>query len=310
MKYTEKNGFRVSMFSLGTVQLGMNYGVNNKDGKPSREKAYEILDTAKALGVNCLDTAAGYGDSEATIGAWLEQTPVSERPAVVTKVDFIDHSSKAAIRSSLRESVETSKKRLGQEKLPLLMIHNFEHYAQNPDEVNRAFEELRAAGDIERWGISAYSRHDYRLMADSSCDAVQIPQNIFDWSQIKCGGIDALAESGKTVFVRSVFLQGLVFMDPEHLHPQMEFAAPYLKKYRELCTEFSLEPATLAMSFVLSLPGMSSLVLGCEKKEQVEANAALIEKTVQLSDTQMDAIRTAFEDCPSHLINPGTWYNA
>lgn len=310
MKYTENNGYKVSMFSLGTVQLGMNYGVNNKDGKPSREQAFDILNTAKHFGVNCLDTAAGYGDSEQIIGAWLATLQPEERPSIVTKVDYIDHTSPATIRSSLKESVETSKKRLGLERLPLLMIHDYEHYAENPKEVNMAFEELRNAGDIERWGISAYSRHNYRVMADSTCDAVQIPQNIFDWKQIRNGGIQALADSQKTIFVRSVFLQGLVFMDPEYLHPQMQFAAPVLRKFRSFCEAYRLEPATLAMSFVLSLPGVSSLVLGCEKKEQVEANAALIGNTVKLTEEQIAEIREAFENIDDHITNPGTWYNA
>ena len=122
--------------------------------------------------------------------------------------------------------------------------------------------------------------------------------------------VDALARSGKAGFVRSVFLQGLVFMDPDHLHPQMTFAAPALRKFRGFCEEFALSPAVLAMSFVLSLPGVTSLVLGCERREQVEANAALIDQPVRLTETQMDRLRAAFEESDPHLINPGTWYNS
>ena len=47
MKYFEKNGYRISEMTLGTVQLGMNYGINNKDGKPSSDIADEILKTAE-----------------------------------------------------------------------------------------------------------------------------------------------------------------------------------------------------------------------------------------------------------------------
>ncbi len=310
MKYTEAGGLKLSLFSLGTVQLGMNYGVNNTLGKPSREQSLEILSAARALGVNCLDTAIGYGDSELVIGEWLKGVPEAERPLVVTKVDQMDCDSKAALRASLRESLNASKKRLGLERIPLLMVHSFEQYAQAPEEVCRAFEELRAEGEIERWGISAYSRHDYRMLADSSADAVQVPQNIFDWSQITSGGWDALARSGKIIFVRSVFLQGLVFKEPERLQPQMAFVAPVLERFRALCGEFSMEPAVLAMSFVRSLPGVSSLVLGCERREQVESNAALIGKTERLTETQMEKLREAFEHVDAHVTNPGTWFNS
>ncbi len=309
MKYIKAGGMDISQFSLGTVQLGLDYGVNNVQGKPNREQAFEILNTALKLGVNCLDTSVGYGDSEQVIGEWLKSIPEPKRPLVVTKVDHLDCSSRATLRNSLRESLSVSKSRLGLERIPLLMIHNFEQYTQNPEEVGKAFEELRTQGEIERWGISAYSRHDYRMLADSNADAVQVPQNIFDWKQIVTGGWDALAGSGKIIFVRSVFLQGLVFMKPDRLQPQMAFAAPVLDRFHSLCREFSMEPAVLAISFVLSLPGVSSLVLGCERREQVENDAKLINNAKQLTEKQMNQLRAAFGQIDPRVTDPGTWFN-
>ena len=310
MNHTKTAGLSISQFSLGTAQLGMDYGINNPQGKPSRSQSLEILNTARDLGVNCLDTSVGYGDSEQLIGEWLKGIPEAERPLIVTKVDRLDCSSKSALQASLHKSIGISKSRLGLERIPLLMIHNFEQYAQNPEEVGRAFEELRNQGEIERWGISAYSRHDYRLLAESSADAVQVPQNVFDWKQIINGGWDALARSGKTIFVRSVFLQGLVFMEPERLQPQMAFAAPVLECFRSMCRKFAMEPAVLAISFVLSLPGVSSLVLGCERKEQVENNAELINKAQHLTEKQMEELREAFEQINPRVTDPGTWFNS
>lgn len=310
MKYTKAGGIELSLFSLGTVQLGMDYGINNSQGKPSLEKSLDILNTALKLGVNSLDTSVGYGDSEQVIGEWLRSLSPAAWPLVTTKVDRLDTSSRAALQRSLRDSVALSLSRLGLERIPLLMVHSFEQYAQAPEMVGRAFEELRNDGLIERWGISAYSRHDYQMLADSGADAVQVPQNILDWRQINCGGWDALARSGKMIFVRSVFLQGLLFMDPDHLPEQMRFAAPVLARFGSFCREFSMEPAVLAASFVLSLPGVHSLVLGCEEREQVEANAALIDKAQPLTRSQMDQLREAFEHVDVHVTDPGTWFNS
>lgn len=61
----------ISKMTLGTVQLGLNYGIANNEGKPDEEKAFRILDSALASGVNCIDTAAIYGDSEKVIGKYL-----------------------------------------------------------------------------------------------------------------------------------------------------------------------------------------------------------------------------------------------
>ena len=312
MKTTVVKGIPLSALSLGTVQLGVNYGINNDAGKPDRTQAFQILDCAMEKGITALDTAASYGDSEEVLGAWLKTVDPAKRPYVMTKLahDTMGHSSLDALRKAVREGVEKAKAKLGLEQIPLLMLHSCDDYIGNEDNVTKVFEELKASGDILHSGISAYSHHDYGMIADSGFDATQIPLNIFDWVQIENGGIEKLAKSGMMVFVRSVYLQGLVFKNPENPGVGMEFAIPTLRKFRALCEKFGLEPATLAMSFVLSLPGVHSLVLGSEKVEQVEQNAALFEKIVQLSDAQMAEIRENFLDTPKEVLLPSLWPNA
>ena len=68
MKFVKSNGMDISVFSLGTVQLGMDYGLGDYTAKPSQEYAFELLDRALEQGVNTLDTANNYGDSEKEIG--------------------------------------------------------------------------------------------------------------------------------------------------------------------------------------------------------------------------------------------------
>lgn len=312
MKTTVVKGIPLSALSLGTVQLGVNYGINNDAGKPDRTVAFQILDTAMEKGITALDTAAGYGESEEVIGAWLKTVDPAKRPYIMTKLghDAMQHKSLDALRKAVREGVEKAKAKLGLEQIPLLMLHNMDDYNGNEDNVTKVFEELKANGDILHSGISAYSHHDYAKLADSGFDATQIPLNIFDWVQIENGGIEKLEKSGMMVLVRSVYLQGLVFKDPENPGAGMEFAVPTLRKFRNLCEKYGLEPATLAMSFVLSLPGVHSLVLGSEKVVQVEQNAELLNKVVQLSPEQMAEIRENFIDTPEQVLFPRLWPNA
>ena len=63
MKYIKAGGQDISLFSLGTAQLGPDYGINNAQGKPNSAQSFEILDIARRLGVNCPDTSVGYGNS-------------------------------------------------------------------------------------------------------------------------------------------------------------------------------------------------------------------------------------------------------
>ena len=307
MKTVNVKGLDISVLSLGTVQLGLSYGINNADGKPSQETSNAILNAAMAGGINTLDTAGAYGDSESVIGNWLKTIAPEDRPFIVTKAAHLEHSSLDALRKDLFTKVKTSKERLGVEQLDMLMLHHFDDYLCDKDNVLKVMHELKDAGEVRFLGASAYSHHDYGEIADTGFDATQIPINLFDWKQIENGGLKKLEASGMMVFVRSVYLQGLVFQKPENLAPHMEFARPTLEKFQYLCNKYNLAPATLALSYALSLPGVTSLVLGSEKAEQVQQNLALMEQAVDLSAEQMAEIRELFLDTPEQVLNPGLW---
>ena len=309
MKHVLAKGMDMSVFTLGTVQLGMDYGLGDHTAKPSRETAFSVLDKAIRMGVNVLDTANNYGDSEAVIGEWLRTVEEKNRPHVVTKIGSFDRSNPERLRADIFRQAEKSLEALGLDKLDMLMIHTFEDYDVNRDAVTRAFEDMKRQGLIERSAISAYSRHDYRVLAASGFDAVQIPLNVFDWGQIENGGIQALKDAGMAVFVRSVFLQGLVFMKPESVDPRMDFCVPPLRKYLGLCGEFGLSPASLAVSFALSTDGVTGVVLGCQTPGQVEQNCRQIDSAVTLSREQMARLREAFSGIDPRVINPGVWFN-
>lgn len=311
MKYVDAYGRKLSAFSLGTVQLGMTYGLGEDKEKPSEEKAFEILDRAMELGVNNLDTANNYGDSEVVIGRWLKKRRQEGKPLpwVVTKIGPLERGSFAKLRDDILYQVDGCRKNLGMDTLDCVMIHDFADYDRDRDNVRKVFEELKGQRLIDCSGISAYSRHDYGVIADSGFDSVQIPLNVFDWSQIENGGLQQLSDSGMMVFVRSVFLQGLVFHTPEDLDPRMDFCFPYLRKYNELCKAFGLSPAVLALSFVLSAPGVTTAVLGCDNVRQLEDNCQLFDQTGHLQLDQWEQLRQAFREIDPRVINPGVWYN-
>lgn len=307
MKTIHVRGVDISVLSLGTVQLGLSYGINNADGKPDQATANEILDCALANGINTLDTAGAYGDSEVAIGNWLKSIPKKKRPFIVTKAAQLDHSSLDALRKDLFGRVATSKARLGVEQLDMLMLHHFDDYMCDKDNVRKVMQELKESGDVRMIGASAYSFHDYGEIADTGFDATQIPINLFDWSQIDNGGLKKLEDSGMMVFVRSVYLQGLVFQDSDKLAPHMEFAKETLVKFVNLCRKYDLKPAQLAMAFALSLPGITSLVLGSEKVEQVKQNVELLESVPPLTEEQLQEIHDTFYNTPARVLNPSEW---
>lgn len=311
MKYITIRDQRLARFQLGTVQLGMAYGLSANNEKPSEEAAFELLDRSMELGVDNLDTANNYGDSEATIGRWLAQRRAENKsvPWVVTKIGPMKHGSFDILRDDILRQTEGCCKNLGVETLDCLMLHNFEDYEQDQDAMRKIFEEMKQQNLYKFSAISAYSRHDYGMIADSGFDATQIPLNVFDWGKIEDGGIEKLEKAGMMVFARSVFLQGLVFRSPEMLDPRMDFCVPYLETYRKLAQEFELSPAVLALSFALSVPGISTAVLGCRNIKQVVSNCELFDQAVELTKDQMEKLHEAFHGIDPRVINPGSWYN-
>ena len=311
MKYVQAKGLNLSAFALGTVQLGLTYGLGEHSEKPTEEAAFAILDRAVDLGVNTLDTANNYGDSEAVIGRWLTKRRAEGKklPYIVTKVGPLKHGSYDILRDDVMYQLEGCMKRLCIDKLDIFMLHDYEDYAQDRDAMQKIFADIKSQGLYDYSAISAYSRHDYGVIAESGFDATQIPLNVFDWGQIENGGLQKLADSGMMIFTRSVFLQGLVFHTPEDLDPRMDFCFPYLRRFMELYKEFELSPAALALSFVLSLPGVTQAVMGCDTADQVAANCNLFDQTIKLTQDQMDKLHDAFRGIDPRVINPGTWFN-
>ncbi|MBQ2890690.1 MAG: aldo/keto reductase [Clostridia bacterium] len=307
MEKISVKGLEFSRLQLGTVQLGVPYGINNAGGQPDREEAFKILDCAIEKGINILDTASGYGESEEIIGEWLKTIPQEKRPTIVTKMMDLDHSSYDALKADVFAKVEESRRKLGVETIDVLMLHRFDDYTNDRENMMKVFQALKDEGLIKYAGASVYSYHNWKELAESGFDATQIPMNIFDWTQITNGGLSELEKSGMMVFVRSVYLQGLIFRNPDDLPAHMDYCVEPLKKFHGLCEKYKLTPAELAMSFVLSLKGIHGLVLGSEKVEQVEQNVELFENTVRFGDAEMEEIRGLFEVMDPRVINPSEW---
>lgn len=306
MDYRKIKDLDVSLFTLGTVQLGIDYGMVGSTQKPTQDAAFAVLDAAAKLGVNTWDTANNYGDSETVIGNWVAANR-GPKPNIITKIGPLDHSSKDALRDDILRQTEKCCKDLQVDKLDMLMLHDFADYDKDRDVCTKVFAELKASGVIRTSAISAYSEHDYQVMADSEFDAMQIPLNVFDWDKIENGQMDALKQAGKSVFTRSVYLQGLVFMNPENLPEKMAFVKPTLEKYQVLCKEFEVSPAVLALSYVLSVPAVTSVVLGCQNPEQVASNCNMINGRLELTASHMEALRKAFADTPRRVLDPRIW---
>lgn len=282
MEKVNIRGLDISRFTLGTVQLGVSYGMANTVGKPSQEQAFALLDTARQAGVNCLDTANAYGTSEEVVGAWRQSCGGDVN--VVSKFKVRDPADPIG---QFKAQLELSQQRLG--SVAGYMFHDDKDLRAYGDVIRDEFLRAKEEGKTSFVGASVYTADDVEFMLEKQpwIEAVQLPMSVLDTRIAQRGLLEELRKRDIIVFVRSVFLQGMLCMDkaPE----KFSFMQPSLDAIGEVARAGGLTLPQLAVAYIRDLPGVTSLVLGCEKPEQVVDNANLI-NTRPLTAAELDAI--------------------
>jgi aryl-alcohol dehydrogenase-like predicted oxidoreductase len=310
MEYSKIKGLTISKYTLGTVQLGMSYGIANKSGQPDMKKSFDILETAIKLGINAIDMASDYGTAEEVVGKYfLTVKKDDDTPLLITKftIHHADNLTDDDIEMQVRIFVEDAIKRLQIKKLPIFLLHRVEDMYLHGESISKALRKLINEGLIGKAGVSVYSGSDVeKMLEDDLYEVVQVPMNIIDHRLVKRGIIEKLRQKGIIVFVRSVFLQGLFFLNPDELAPNMKDAREPLLQLRQLAKEEKIPVAQLALSYIRDMDGITSLVIGAEEPEQVRSNVELI-NTPKLSANIRNKIDDMFLNVPNHVLNPSVW---
>ena len=294
MKYSDQRGFSLSAMTIGTVQLGMNYGIANDAGQPDEAKSFAMLRAAFENGITSLDTAAAYGNSEEVIGRFLK-TWQGPTPYITTKVPQHE-GDVSTLESYVVNCVEQSLERLGVKKVNAVMLHSVHDMYRFSSAVAETMEKLVRLGYTDQIGVSVYTKEDVdEMLKYPQYNVTQVPMSIFDQRLIASGATLDLKNRDYTVFVRSVFLQGLFFLDPDKIEDPilLEHAAPKIRVLRQIAAAEGLSIAQLAIAFMRDTAGVSSLVLGADTPEQVRENVAYFE-SAGLSETVMARLREEF----------------
>jgi aryl-alcohol dehydrogenase-like predicted oxidoreductase len=174
------------------------------------------------------------------------------------------------------------------------------HGAQDPMIHGQACADAVAAllrsGYTDRVGVSVYTAEDIEGMLPYDIfSVIQVPMSVFDQRLIAGGYTKRLQEREYTVFVRSVFLQGLFFLDPDKIEDPilLEYAAPQIRLLRQIAQDAGISVAQLAIAFIRDCAGVTSLVLGADTPEQVESNIAYFD-TPKLDAATMALLRREF----------------
>ena len=297
---------RLSRFMLGTAQFGMPYGVANRTGQPAYQDVVRIVATAIDGGVNGFDTAAAYGQSEEVLGRVLREIGVADEVCVVTKIRALqptENGDPTLARAAIEESVMESRRRLQLDCLPIVLFHREADAVHLP-----VLQNLQSQGYIGRVGVSCDNVPGpaASILADGRVNALQLPGNVLDQRHYRSGIYQRAAERGVAIFVRSVFLQGLLLLPDENIPPGLRDVIPVRRQLAELAQASGMTLQELALRYMLSVSEATCLVVGVETVEQVCDNLRLFDRGPLPSDVYV-AATALVPELPEALITPRLW---
>ncbi|MCK1707599.1 aldo/keto reductase [Bradyrhizobium sp. 146] len=284
-----------SRIGLGTVQFGANYGVSNVAGQVPTAQVAAILRSAHAAGVRLLDTAASYGTAEEVLGSALAP---DQDFAIVTKALPLSHGLEEVERRA-RRSLDL----LGRAPADAILIHAARDLA-GPEGLRlwALLERLRDEGLYRRIGISAYfADGPLELARRYRPDLMQLPFSILDQRLRENGELAQIKQLGIEIHVRSVFLQGLLFMDPGQLPGRLAHAGPALAKAKAHIRQAGLRPIEAAIGFVLAQQDVDIAVVGVTSRNELAQIVAASATPFPDLDWRTCAIDDSF------ILTPSLW---
>jgi spore coat polysaccharide biosynthesis protein SpsF len=299
---------------LGAAQLGMDYGINNKVGKPSQEISIDIIKAAIVNGVSCIDTANAYGESEKVIGNALEQG-WRGRVKVITKLsplnDCPERASREVVKAFVHASVNGSRAAMKIEALDVLLLHRVEHLTAWGGGLWDCVLELKQKGLIGSLGASVQSPEELDLcLSNKKIEYIQMPFNVLDhrWSSSISKIRNVKSSRNLKIHTRSSLLQGLLPSTDTALWKKVGVKKPndVINWLDALRNELGYDSvAKFCIAYCINQNWVDGVVIGVENLDQLYENLAI----ARLSDVDagwgtMLQARPILEES---VLNPGMW---
>lgn len=290
----------IDRLALGTVQLGMPYGINNEIGKPDFNSACAIIDSAFSQGITRFDTAQGYGESETILGRVFDELKIGAQVKVYSKLDPGTNFSKE---DTIEKTVEDSLSKLRVEQLEGLLLHNEDDLRFWDRGLGRSLRKLVGKGKVKFIGVSFYSPEKaFDALGLDGIDLIQVPANILDHRFEDAGVFKKAIECGKQVFVRSIFLQGLLLLPLDRVPASLKHALPYLKELEQMAHKMKLSRLDLTLGYAAQRWPESIVIFGAESVKQVTDNVRFF-----YSKSALKLDENIFKGVPENVLNPALW---
>ncbi|MDB4194719.1 aldo/keto reductase [Gammaproteobacteria bacterium] len=288
----------MNKLAIGTAQFGMDYGIGSSPGKVSINEVKKILEYAKSINIDMLDTASAYGKSEKTLGELnVDEFKIVTKTRHFNVLKITDDDVNV-----LNRDFDNSLKDLKLDSLYGLLIHNADDLMKpGASKIIEFIQNLKKTKKIKKIGVSIYeNKHLNFALENFDIDLVQLPLNIFDRRLIDNGMLKLLSQKGLEVHARSIFLQGLILMENSSRPRKFDRWNSLWKSWSEWLNDYKISPLEASVRYAISFSEISKVLVGIDSVNQ------LIE-IVDAASGVLPPIPNELYTDDSLLLNPSNW---
>lgn len=290
---------------LGTVQFGLDYGINNPNGKPSKEKSLQMLDYAYKNGIEYFDTAAVYGDAEELLGEFIRTKNLKDKVFITSKLTpNIISDDKSDIKGIVEKELIKTLKRVCLDKLYGYYLHTPEYIYNN--KIVNALRACKNKGLVENMGVSIYEEKDAIYAANLPVDIIQIPYSVFDQRLNNTDFFHITKKNKVKVFARSAFLQGLIFINENKIPEYLAEAKKYIKEFYNIIKKYGFSKAEAALLFSYQNKNIDYVVFGVDNINFLKEDMKIAKRKIDF-DNCMKELGNKFLNIGKHIVMPSLW---
>ncbi len=302
-----RTGLNVSEIGLGTVELGIEYGIAAEGGlrKPTRAEAAHLLNQALDSGINFIDTARAYGDSEEIIGWALNSRRQEYILSSKVTCGGPGNGGKEPLKRHVTSSIHQSLRALQTDAIDLMQLHSVSAEEIRRGDLADILQGIQAAGSIRFLGATTYGEEAaMAALEDGRYDCIQIAYNVLDREPEP--RVLPLAQSRDVAVVaRSVLLKGALTHRYRRLPAGLEELKTAVEETAAIASKGSGNLPEFAYRFVLAHPAVSTALVGTASVDELAAALEYSARGALSAEPQADVRRIEIKD--RKQLNPGNW---
>ena len=281
---------------LGTAQFGSNYGISNKNGILRLNEISKILKFFRDKKINFYDTANSYESSKYILSKTLNK---KQKKNIITKINIKKRYKESFIRTYVLNLVSNLKVK----QIYAILIHNPKNITKkNLKLLLKDIKFLKEKNYIKYFGVSLDSQNDVNFEFFEEFDVIQFPLNIFDQETFTESFLKRLKRKKKILMVRSILLQGLIFLDELSISNLFGYLPSQIKKFKTKTNYSNKVALNLAIDFIKSRKKyLDFVVVGCtnvNELNEIYNNFKLKKKKVNFSEYKIKK---------KEIIKPHKW---